>query len=49
MPKKVTREQRDAVLRLLAVGQDRDTFAAAARVTVGQALLCKGTGTLRQG
>ncbi len=36
MPKKVTREQRDAVLRLLAQGQDRDTIAAAVGVTPGQ-------------
>jgi hypothetical protein len=36
MPKKVTPEQRDAVLRLLAQGQDRDTIAAAVGVTPGQ-------------
>jgi hypothetical protein len=36
MPKKVTREQCDAVLRLLAQGQDRDTIAAAVGVTPGQ-------------
>jgi DNA phosphorothioation-dependent restriction protein DptH len=36
MPKKVTREQRDAVLRMLAQGQDRDTIAAAVGVTPGQ-------------
>jgi hypothetical protein len=36
MPKKVTPEQRDAVLRLLVQGQDRDTIAAAVGVTPGQ-------------
>jgi hypothetical protein len=36
MPKKVTREQRDAVLRMLAQAQDRDTIAAAVGVTPGQ-------------
>jgi DNA helicase HerA-like ATPase len=36
MPKKVTPEQREAVLRLLAQGQDRDTIAAAVGVTPGQ-------------
>src|SRR5207249_232682 len=36
MPKKLTPEQRDAVLRLLAQGQDRDTIAAAVGVTPGQ-------------
>src|SRR5947209_4024274 len=36
MPKKVTREQREAVLRMLAQGQDRDTIAAAVGVTPGQ-------------
>src|SRR5215510_12097292 len=36
MPKKVTPEQRDAVLRLLAQGQDRDTIAVAVGVTPGQ-------------
>src|SRR5262249_29178540 len=36
MPKKVTPEQRDAVLRLLAQGQDRDTIATAVGVTPGQ-------------
>jgi hypothetical protein len=36
MPKKVTPEQRDAVLRMLAQGQDRDTIAAAVGVTPGQ-------------
>src|ERR1700730_4527061 len=36
MPKKVTRDQREAVLRLLAQGQDRDTIAAAVGVTPGQ-------------
>src|SRR5579862_5339431 len=36
MPKKVTPEQRQAVLHLLAQGQDRDTIAAAVGVTPGQ-------------
>src|SRR5437588_9555147 len=36
MPKKLTREQREAVLRMLAQGQDRDTIAAAVGVTLGQ-------------
>src|SRR5437868_4017599 len=36
MPKKVTPEQRQAVLRMLAQGQDRDTIAAAVGVTPGQ-------------
>src|SRR5438067_1004941 len=36
MPKKVTPEQRDAVLRMLAQGQDRDTIAAAVGVSPGQ-------------
>ncbi len=36
MPKKVTEEQRRAVLRMLAQGQDRDTIAAAVGVTPGQ-------------
>jgi hypothetical protein len=36
MPKKVTPEQRDSVLRMLATGQDRDTIAAAVGVTPGQ-------------
>ncbi len=36
MPKKVTAEQRQAVLRMLAQGQDRDTIAAAVGVTPGQ-------------
>src|SRR5438105_1711176 len=36
MPKKVTPEQRQAVLGLLAQGQDRDTIAAAVGVTPGQ-------------
>ena len=36
MPKKVTPEQRDAVLRMLAQGQDRDTIAVAVGVTPGQ-------------
>ncbi|MBW3599490.1 MAG: ATP-binding protein [Planctomycetes bacterium] len=36
MPKKVTRQQRDAVLHMLAQGQDRDTIAANVGVTPGQ-------------
>jgi hypothetical protein len=36
MPTKVTPEQRTAVLRLLAQGQDRNTIAAAVGVTPGQ-------------
>src|ERR1700733_4616823 len=36
MPKKVTTEQREAVLRMLAQGQDRDTISAAIGVTPGQ-------------
>jgi hypothetical protein len=36
MPKKVTPEQRRAVLRLLAQGQDRDTISVAVGVTPGQ-------------
>jgi DNA phosphorothioation-dependent restriction protein DptH len=36
MPKKVTPEQREKVLRLLAQGQDRETIAAAVGVTPGQ-------------
>jgi hypothetical protein len=36
MPKKVTPEQRQAVLRLLAQGQDRDTISVAVGVTPGQ-------------
>ena len=36
MPKKVTPEQRKAILQLLAQGQDRDTIAAATDVTPGQ-------------
>src|SRR5690242_14663051 len=36
MPKKVTHEEREAVLRMLAQGQDRDTIAAAVGVTPGQ-------------
>ena len=36
MPKKVTSDQRQAVLRMLAQGQDRDTIAAAVGVTPGQ-------------
>jgi hypothetical protein len=36
MPKKVTPEQRQAVLQLLAHGQDRDTMSVAVGVTPGQ-------------
>jgi hypothetical protein len=36
MPKKLTPEQREAVLAMLAQGQDRDTIAAAVGVTPGQ-------------
>src|SRR6266446_1110379 len=36
MPKRVTTQQRQAVLQLLAQGQDRDTIAAAVGVTPGQ-------------
>jgi hypothetical protein len=36
MPKKVTPDQRRAVLRMLAQGQDRETIAAAVGVTPGQ-------------
>src|SRR5437879_3752865 len=36
MPKKVTREQRESILRLLREGQDRDTIAAVVGVTPGQ-------------
>ncbi len=36
MPKKVTPKQREAILRMLAQGQDRDTIAVAAGVTPGQ-------------
>jgi hypothetical protein len=36
MPKKVTPEQRVAILRLIARGQDRETIAAAVGVTPGQ-------------
>ncbi len=36
MPKKVTPDQRQAILRMLAQGQDRDTIAAAVGVTPGQ-------------
>ncbi len=36
MPKKVTRDQRDEVLRMLTQGHDRDTIAAAVGVTPGQ-------------
>lgn len=36
MPKKVTPDQREAVLRMLAQGQDRDTIATATGVTPGQ-------------
>jgi hypothetical protein len=36
MPKRVTPEQREKVLRLLTQGLDRDTIAAAVGVTPGQ-------------
>jgi hypothetical protein len=36
MPKKVTKDQRETVLRMLAQGQDRDTISAAVGVTPGQ-------------
>jgi hypothetical protein len=36
MPKKVTTEQRQAILQMLAKGEDRDTTAAAVGVTPGQ-------------
>jgi hypothetical protein len=36
MPKKVTPDQRHAILGMLAQGQDRDTIAAAVGVTAGQ-------------
>ena len=36
MPKKVTVDQRQAILRMLSEGQDRDTIAAAVGVTPGQ-------------
>ncbi len=36
MPKKIPPLERDAVLRMLAHGQDRDTIAAAVGVTPGQ-------------
>src|SRR6266446_6796293 len=36
MPKRVTTQQRQAVLQLLAQGQDRDTIGAAVGVTPGQ-------------
>jgi hypothetical protein len=36
MPKKVTPDQRQAVLRMLAQGHDRDTIATAVGVTPGQ-------------
>jgi len=36
MPKKVTPDQRDKVLRMLTQGHDRDTIAAAVGVTPGQ-------------
>jgi hypothetical protein len=36
MPKKVTPEQREAILRLLAQSQDRNTIAASVGVTPGQ-------------
>ncbi len=36
MPKKVSDDQRNAILRMLAQGQDRDTISAAIGVTPGQ-------------
>jgi len=36
MPKRITEEQRQEVLRMLARGEDRDTIAAAVGVTPGQ-------------
>src|SRR5438034_5494450 len=36
MPKKVTPEQREEILRMLAQGQNRDTIAATIGVTPGQ-------------
>jgi hypothetical protein len=36
MPKRMSEEQRRAVLRMLARGEDRDTIAAAVDVTPGQ-------------
>lgn len=36
MPKRITQEQRDAVLHMLAEGHDRDSIAAAIGVTPGQ-------------
>jgi hypothetical protein len=36
MPKKVTAEQRDEVLRMLTQGHDRDTIAVAVGGTPGQ-------------
>src|SRR5262245_41086571 len=36
MPKRITPEQRQAVLRMLSQGLDRDTIAAAVGVTPGQ-------------
>ena len=36
MPKRITQEQRDAVLHMLAEGHDRDSIAAAVGVTPGQ-------------
>src|SRR5208337_4341516 len=36
MPKKVTPEQRDEILRMLAQGHDRDTISVAVGVTPGQ-------------
>jgi hypothetical protein len=35
MPKKVTPEQRDEILRMLAQGHDRDTISVAVGVTPG--------------
>ena len=36
MGKRITREQREAVLNMLAEGQDRETIAAMVGVTPGQ-------------
>src|SRR2546421_6028416 len=36
MPKKVTLDQRQAILRMLAQGQDRETIAASVGITPGQ-------------
>jgi hypothetical protein len=37
MPKRITQEQRDAVLHMLAEGHDRDSIAAMVGVMLGQA------------